>query len=302
MSAQHLLQALLSSRKYGGLCEQTLLRVARWAVQRAPSRRQALKMAKRKLHQISGAFTSPKDIAWIDQRVDSIASGTLSAAGELIPSGRSPADGDEQLKGEERFRSICSSVLRHHASTRERIPFLTELYAGLFEAAGGYPESILDLACGLNPFSIPWMGILPTTRYVPVDMDCRLVSVVNRFLSIQGREPRAACKDLLSFSSPHEFASLGDADMVLLFKILPSLEQQDKGAAETLLLSLSARTIVVSYPTRSLSGKRRGMENSYARFMESIIRSREVSVARLDFPSEIFFVLRNPGTSGEHGI
>ena len=51
-------------------------------------------------------------------------------------------------------------VLERHASTRERLPYYGELYNHIFEITGT-PKVILDLGCGVNPFSYKYLGCKP---------------------------------------------------------------------------------------------------------------------------------------------
>jgi 16S rRNA (guanine(1405)-N(7))-methyltransferase len=144
--------------------------------------------------------------------------------------------------------------------------------------------AVLDLACGLNAFALPWMGLNESTRYVPLDIDRQLAAAINRFLILSNREPLAGCLDLLSAT---EFPP---ADTVLLLKTLPSLERQEAGSAARLLDRLGDRTVLASFPSRSLGGRNRGMAGRYGDWMEEIAGSRIEK--RFVYPSEIIYRLR----------
>jgi 16S rRNA (guanine(1405)-N(7))-methyltransferase len=79
--------------------------------------------------------------------------------------------------------------------------------------------------------------------------------------------------------------------MIFLFKVLPTLERQQRGAARSLLRGLEARTIVVSFPTRSLGGREKGMERGFERFMDDVLNGWNVQIEKLTYPAEIFFLL-----------
>jgi 16S rRNA (guanine(1405)-N(7))-methyltransferase len=51
-------------------------------------------------------------------------------------------------------RSACLAAMRGHASTNERLPILDAFYAAMLP--GGL-ASVVDLGCGLNPLSVPWL-------------------------------------------------------------------------------------------------------------------------------------------------
>ncbi|GAG26373.1 unnamed protein product, partial [marine sediment metagenome] len=128
-------RALTGSRKYRWLCEDTLARVADWAGRGGGSDKDVLKRAKRKLHQICGAYAHGFD--------------PYAAAAELhdLPADPGPAA----------IRLACRKILNRHAATRERSEAdLADLYESIF-ALTAPPRSVLDVGCGLHPFAIPWM-------------------------------------------------------------------------------------------------------------------------------------------------
>ena len=62
------------------------------------------------------------------------------------------------IKDRAAIKEFCLEILARHDSTRERIPYLSEFYEAILEIAQT-PRIILDLACGLNPFALPFMGL-----------------------------------------------------------------------------------------------------------------------------------------------
>jgi 16S rRNA (guanine(1405)-N(7))-methyltransferase len=261
-AARQVVAELLRSRKCGHLCSDTLSRVARWAAERHPSLREATKAAKRKLHQVYGAYFDQFDIRRMER-----------AAGSLPPAGDDAA-----------LRVVCREVLSCHASTAERLVFLDELCPALF-ALIGPPASIADLACGLNPFALPWMSLPPDTPYYACDIDGRVVTAIETFLACYGRPLTVECRDIL-VSPPAQ-----QVDVVLLLKTAPCLEQQEKGATLRVLRALNARHVVLSFPTRSLGGKSKGMREHYEATASRLAESLGVAMRRTHFPTETFYVL-----------
>ena len=81
-------QKLKESRKYKYLCDDTLRRISRWAVERYDGR-QAVKAAKNKLHQVYGAYFEKVDMKRIRMLVEGGGSGphfSLAVAPKTIPS------------------------------------------------------------------------------------------------------------------------------------------------------------------------------------------------------------------------
>ena len=79
---------------------------------------------------------------------------------------------------------------------------------------------------------------------------------------------------------------------MFLFKTIPCLEQQEKGAGVRLLRSLRARCAVVSFPARTLGGRDKGMALHYDQFMAEMIRELGISMNKIPYPNEVFYVCR----------
>ena len=63
-----------------------------------------------------------------------------------------------KTKGGPVSEPLLNDILSTHSSTRERIPSYKAMYSTLFRLTG-IPHTIIDLGCGLNPFSIPFMKL-----------------------------------------------------------------------------------------------------------------------------------------------
>jgi 16S rRNA (guanine(1405)-N(7))-methyltransferase len=214
--------AVLGSRKYRHVLRDVVARLAEHAltVQRREPRA-AVDSVKRALHQVYGAF-----------------------GGGTFPLSRMRRELQHaiEVEGARRCEALVS-LMRNHASTRERAPIVERFYADLF--ADGVPASVLDLGCGLNGLSLPlWpAGVV---RYHGIDLDAELLAFVGEALS--------------AFSLPHELEGhdlatavrLPAADMVLMLKLYPTLEQQLAGSGVALIERLTAPRVVVSFPARSL--------------------------------------------------
>jgi 16S rRNA (guanine(1405)-N(7))-methyltransferase len=259
---REIIDSLRRSRKYANLCEDTLVRIADWAAARHQAPRPAIKAAKRKLHQVYGAYLNQLDLARVRALVAAL-----------------PANSPQEA-----VRATCREILGCHASTAERLPIIERLYSELFSATGE-PDTILDLACGLNPFALPWMSLAPDAQYFCFDIDQVLIGAINEFLGRVGRPPTAACADILV--SPPE----AEADVALLLKTSPCLEQQEQGATQRILTELPARHVVVSFPTRALGGRQKGMRQHYGRFMARLLGRLCRPARKLVYPSETLYVI-----------
>ena len=254
-------EEVLGSPKYRHLDPDLVRFVAEKEAAAHPRLKEAVKAARSRLHQVAGAYRdgpAPYD-AWL---------------ADLRGSAADPAA----------FRAARRAVMTSHASTRERLPALDGFYRELLGPLAPV-RSVLDLGCGLNPLAIPEMPLAPGAEYVACDVDLDLLRFLSAWLPLAGVSGRAVpCN--LARSCPED-----EVDVALALKLLPPLEQIERGAGLRLLRSVRARAIVVSFPGQSLSGRKRGMGTHYAgRFLDSLSGERW-SVRRLDFPAEVAFVL-----------
>jgi 16S rRNA (guanine(1405)-N(7))-methyltransferase len=250
------------ARKYRYLCEATVRRVAAWALERGGPRKDVVKRTKRKLHQVYGAYLEQWDPQVAGQALEGLRSDPAPRA----------------------VRDACRRILSLHSSTRERLELLETLYPALF-AVTGVPGRLLDLGCGLHPFALPWMGLPPHTEYHAWEIDARMVDLANRLLGVLRRRGAAVCRDVLA-EAPAE-----GADVAFLLKMIPCLEQQERGCGTRLLRGLNAAFVVVSFPTRTIGGRDKGMSSRYAAAMERILSDLPWPATRIQHVQETFFVL-----------
>lgn len=267
-AVDRIVAGVLAARKYRSVCADTVRRLAleEWAKRCADKPGRALKEAIRatrsRLHQAYGAYESNVDYAR--------ASRDLQAA---YATGRS----DE-------MRSACRRLLALHASTRERLPILDRLYEEIF-AHTGVPGVLLDLACGLNPLSLPWMGLRQGATYHAYDIDGERIDWLNRYLSLSGVSGCAHWQDVLTHP-PEE-----QGEVALLFKSSACLERQRAGATLALLDALRVRHVVVTFPVHSLGGHNKGMPEQYERTFAQLITDRPWRVTLLRFETELVFLV-----------
>lgn len=253
------------SRRYRHVDEVVVRRLAIEEIAKSSNVADAEKRTKRRLHQIFGAYTGQPDYP---QRL-------LALAGAI--------DGDDAAP----VREVCRAAMAVHVSTRERLPILDRFYTELF-AITGVPSTICDVACGLNPLAVPWMDLPAGARYVACDIDSQLVGFVAASLDLFGVSALAELRDVVT--SPPSF----DADIALLLKSVPCLDQQDPGAAGRVLAGLRARHIVVSFPSQSIGGRPKGMARTYRTRFAALLDElgwQDRRVGELDLPGELVFVI-----------
>ena len=223
--------------------------------------RKTLKAARSKLHQVYGAYFDQVDFAEVEELIDGL-SASLSAEARM---------------------AVCRELLRQHRSTAERLPVLEVLYGDIWSAIGR-PRSIVDLACGFNPFALPWMGVDPGVHYRAYDIDHRLVSSLNTFFARLSQAGEAQCIDILARPPSLE------GDVVFLFQSIPCLEHTRRDASLDLLRKTRAPYVVTSFPSRSFCGRNMGMKQNYAMRVDRLADELGVAVIPLSSPREDFYI------------
>ena len=260
-----IVERVLRSSRYRDVDRALLARFADEELPRARNADDAVKRVKRRLHQAVGAFRGAAG-------PDALAASWTGDVGAAA------------------FRVACAEALRTHASTRERIASLEAFYAGIWSVTG-LPVTLMDLGCGLNPLTLPWMGLRPEATYLASDVDRRPLAAVASFLELVGQPHAVEVRDLVA-SPP-----AGRADVALLLKLVPTLDRQGPDAAARLVRALRVRHAVVSFPKRSLAGRGKGLERSYRDRLDRLVADagRVSAVADASVPNELVLVLTLDG-------
>jgi len=175
-------------------------------------------------------------------------------------------------------------MLRLHASTAERLPFLENFYATCLASISPV-HSILDLACGLNPLALPWMPLAEDCTYLACDVLQPMIDFLNAFFESYRINGQAFACDLTSCIPDHR------VQVAFFLKTFPLLDQIDKTLSRRLLEGIHAEHILVSYPAKSLGGRSKGMPANYTTAFYRLIEGLNFKVEAFTFPTEIAFLL-----------
>ena len=258
-----LLRAVLKSVKYKNVCEDLIRHIGERELDVRRNVKEAIKSTKSKLHQVGGAYLT----------------GNVNYARALDKLERAAAsqDGDH-------LRPVCKELMDLHISTRERVAIMEEFYATTLAGIGPV-RVVLDLACGLNPLAIPWMGLGEGVEYYACDIYTDMIDFIRESMAILGVRGKAEVRDIIR-SVPTQ-----KADLALILKTIPCLEQVEKNVGRQVLEAVNADHVLVSFPVRSLGGRSKGMvENYEARFSE-LVRGTGWPVRRFEFVSELAFLV-----------
>ena len=268
LDLQSLVLEVLNSRKYRhlGIPPETVEDLLSQELGRNRGQKEAVKETKKKLHNIVAPYLGDPDFA--------------KAEDALERAIRSQDDGE--------IKATCASLLSEHASTRERQPILEQFYRQIFTVTGE-PDAILDLACGLNPLSFPWMGLPKSVRYYAYDLNRPRLALIHRFFTLLGMQAYGEVRDIL-LTPPVE-----TAHVAFFFKEAHRFEQRQKGCNLAFWQALNVHYLLVSLPTASLSG-RHNLLDQQRRLVYSTCQAQPWQISEILFDSEIVFCIDKTGS------
>ena len=260
-------EAILTSKKYTTLYKPMVLRICEEEYPKYANDKERIKGIKNTLHAMYGAYVTPDIYKKANKLLDTFIT--------------------EQQESEK--QAILNKILSLHASTKERMRHLSAFYDFIFDTIGPI-ESVLDIGCGFNPFTLSYFhkntGII--SKYYALDIDNRISDLNNRYFTSLGMPALASCADVAA-DTPRICA-----DTAFLFKLLPLIERQSKGRSAKLLKEIKAKYLVVTYPTKSLSGKKKGMPDFYSAAFEDVMEEigQNISVCvKQEIGNELVYVL-----------
>jgi 16S rRNA (guanine(1405)-N(7))-methyltransferase len=158
---QVILNAVLQKPKYSAIQPDLIARLAQRELDKGRKPKEAVKEVSSKLHQIGAAYfrLSPHYERW-QAEITSL-----------------PANPEH-----ENVRAFCLEVMQAHSSTAERLPILEDFFHETLAPIAPI-ESVVDLACGLNPLALPWLPLSRSAHYGGCDIFSDLVAFDNAFLN-----------------------------------------------------------------------------------------------------------------------
>ena len=255
--ATEICEEVLKSKKYNSLHKPLVLRICEEECKNYNNTKERVKAVKGTLHAMYGAYVSDN----MFKKANKI----LEANDKTLP-------------------TDVEAVLRLHASTKERVGDLNEFYSFIFETIGVHNiNSILDIGCGFNPFTITYHP-QPPKKYYALDICERIANLNNNYFKLLEIEGDAGCIDIAT-STPQI-----SVDVTFIFKLLPLIERQVKGRSAKLLKEIDTKFFVITYPTKSLTGKEKGMQVFYAQAFEETVGDNMVVLAKKEIGTELVYI------------
>jgi len=263
INLKEMIDSILASRKYRGLGlnPKTIEDIIRHEAPKHNSWKHLRKSVRRKLHNVVAPYLGELDYDALSKELVHIKDPSPDSA---------------------TIRTFCRKVLSRHASTAERLPYMSEFYARLFVKIGK-PTVLLDLACGLHPFAFPWMGLPRSIDYYAYDIVQPRIDFINLFFKTIDLKPLAENRDIL-VNPPQIHADLG-----ILFKEAHRMEKRRSGCNRELWSNLNLDLLAVSLPTQDLSGTHNLINQHRSLIHENL--PAHISVEELLFEDEIIFMI-----------
>jgi 16S rRNA (guanine(1405)-N(7))-methyltransferase len=261
MDIDALVKEIKASPKYRETSEETIRGLLEVEIGRHKKARQVVKAVRKRLHTIMAYYLGDADYAH---------------AREILSQAFGQGDPKE-------IENACRVILAEHPSTRERLEIVDEFYERIF-AITGRPSSMLDLACGLNPLTFPWMRLPLSFQYHAYDIHQPRVEFLNTYFELQGLAPLAHEQDVI-FHPPEE-----PADVALILKELPRLDRNYQGEGLSLIEALRVQYVVVSFPAVSLHGGR-DLIDHYRNYVDQMVEGKSWQVVEVSFTNELVYCL-----------
>ena len=143
-----------------------------------------------------------------------------------------------------------NEILKKHLSTKERD------YEILYRRILGDEKVVVDLGAGVNGLSIGLIG----KKYIAIEAMKFYVELMNKFFKEEKIKGRAIWMDLFDLKKVVGIIKKEkEKKVVFMFQIVSALEIFEKDFSKKFILEISknCEKIVLSFPLKSLSGKRR---------------------------------------------
>lgn len=184
---------------------------------------------------------------------------------------------------------LTKELLSITLSTKERLDNYNKLYKQIFKITGK-PNTIIDLGCGLNPFSYPLMN-LKKVNYFAYDIDEDDMKFLNEYfklMNVHGLNGKAA---ILNLRNIQKVSKLPSAEVIFIFKVLDLLDKKGHKNSEQLIKKLIPKTkfIVASFATRTLTRKK--MNFPRRKWFELMLERNNLKFKIIETDNEIYYVV-----------
>ncbi len=260
---EELVQDVQANRKYQAIMPELVMKLVEKAHAKGLQGKAAVKDVRSKLHQIGGAY--------FRRKVDyDEAENDLKDLPQAFKEGQ--------------VKQFCIKYMGSHASTAERLPILDSFFYTCLESISPI-KSVMDLACGMTPLSLPWMPMDENFNYRACDIYIDMLTFIQSFFDHFKIDGRSSTCNLIGHVPKEK------AQVAFILKSIPCLEQVDKEIGLMLLEGVQAEHILVSFPVRSLGGQNKGMPDFYQEHFYEMVLDKSWGIKPFEFATELAFLV-----------
>jgi 16S rRNA (guanine(1405)-N(7))-methyltransferase len=193
-----------------------------------------------------------------------------------------------ELKQNPKNIYIIQDILSTNISTKERLEDYESLYQEIFSITRK-PKTIVDLGCGLNPISFPYMN-LTSVNYHAYDIDESDINFLNEFFKIEKIIIQGNA-EILDINNESSINKIPNSDIVFLFKIIDIIDINNHKPSEELIKSLIKKTkfIVASFAIKTIAGNQ--MNFPKRKWFELMLNRLGIEFHIIKKRNEIYYIL-----------
>ncbi|MEE9525514.1 MAG: hypothetical protein V3V78_02805 [Candidatus Woesearchaeota archaeon] len=181
-----------------------------------------------------------------------------------------------QLK-KQKTLAMHKKILSLHLSSKERLPIYKNFYEDIFKITG-IPDSILDIASGLNPISYPYLKTSP--KYIAIELNKKDAEIINKYFKIMKINGRALAFDITKKPIKQK------ADIAFAFKIFDLIPHK---TVERIVKELKVKYIIATFPTKTISKKR--MTYIKRGSLQRMLKRLKLTYKKLEYENELVYVI-----------
>ena len=177
----------------------------------------------------------------------------------------------------EETKESHKQLLAAHRSTKERVPLLDTFYEEIFSYTG-VPKHIVDIACGLNPLTAPWIGKTTIEGFELSELECE---VINQYGIITRQNISAQRVDLLIHLPKLK------AEQLFAFKFFELIPTK---RVEEILIKADVDFIIASFPTKTIKNEQ--MAKTTRAWFHLLLRRIQYPYKVIQFSNEIVYIIK----------
>jgi 16S rRNA (guanine(1405)-N(7))-methyltransferase len=179
-------------------------------------------------------------------------------------------------------------ILSTSVSSKERLKEYQNIYKKIFKITGR-PKKIIDLGCGLNPVSYPYMG-LNGINYYAYDIDKEDCDFLNKYFRLMKEYTHLKAKAFVTnLRKISEIKKIPRAEVCFMFKFLDVIEEKGHKLSEEIIKTLNCNYLVISFSTKTVSGKK--MKYPHRGWIERMLERINLKYEKISLSNEVFYII-----------